>query len=109
MARAIASRFICDGRYHIQWIKALGRHRGRIIEIEDVDLQLRFHGPASKLEQMASKLGAVAPDDSLVLCRDSHVRSGVLQAEARGAVREAAAWAALASAWILAAVRAAPH
>jgi hypothetical protein len=58
MAQVIESRFICDGRYRIQSIKALGRHRGRIIEIEDVDRRLRFHGTASKLEQMASKLHA---------------------------------------------------
>lgn len=58
MAQEIVSRFICDGRYRIHWIRTLGRHRGRIIEIEDVDRQQRFHGPPSKLEQMASKLGA---------------------------------------------------
>jgi hypothetical protein len=56
MAQAIESRFICDGRYRIHSIKPLGRQRGRIIEIEDVDRQLRFHGTASKLEQMVSKL-----------------------------------------------------
>jgi hypothetical protein len=58
MAQAIESRFICDGRYRIQWIKPLGRHRGRIIEIEDVGHRLRFHGPAAKLEQMALKFRA---------------------------------------------------
>lgn len=58
MAQAIESRFICDGRYRIHWIKASGRHRARIIEIEDVDRRLRYHGTASKLEKMASKLRA---------------------------------------------------
>lgn len=56
MAQAIESQFVCDGRYRIHSIKTVGRRRGRIIEIEDVDRQLRFHGAASKLEQMASKL-----------------------------------------------------
>ena len=56
MAQAIETRFICDGRYRIHSIKALGRHRGRIIEIENVDSRLRFHGTASKLKQMALKL-----------------------------------------------------
>ena len=56
MARVIESRFICDGRYRIQSINAVGRHRGRIIEIEDVDLRERFHGTASKLERLVLTL-----------------------------------------------------
>ena len=56
MGQAIKTEFICDGRYRIHSIKAFGRQRGRIIEIEDVDLQRRFHGTASKMEQMALKL-----------------------------------------------------
>ena len=58
MAQAIETRLICEGRYRIHSIKALGRHRGRIVEIEDVDSRLRFHGTASKLKQMALKLSA---------------------------------------------------
>lgn len=53
MAQLIESRFICDGRYRIHSIKAVGRHRARIIEIEDVDRGLRFHGSASKLDRLA--------------------------------------------------------
>jgi hypothetical protein len=60
MAQVIESRFICDGRYRIQSINAVGRHRGRIIEIEDVDRRERFHGPASKLDRLALKLLAQA-------------------------------------------------
>ena len=56
MARVIESRFICDGRYRVQSINAVGRHRGRIIEIEDVDRRERFHGSASKLERLVLKL-----------------------------------------------------
>ena len=56
MGQAIDSEFICDGRYRIQSIRAHGRQRGRIIEIEDVDRQVRFHGTAAKLEQMSLKL-----------------------------------------------------
>jgi hypothetical protein len=58
VAQAIESQFICDGRYRIQSIKALGRQRARIIEIEDVDRGVRFHGTALKLERMAAKLRA---------------------------------------------------
>jgi hypothetical protein len=56
MARVIESRFICDGRYRIQSVNAVGRHRGQIIEIEDVDGRARFHGPASKLDRLVLTL-----------------------------------------------------
>ena len=56
MARVIQSRFICDGRYRVQSINAVGRHRGRIIEIEDVDRRERFHGTASTLDRLVLKL-----------------------------------------------------
>jgi len=56
MAQLIESRFICDGRYRIHSINAVGRHRGRIIEIEDVDRRARFHGPASKLARLVLRL-----------------------------------------------------
>jgi len=56
MAQLIESRFICDGRYRIQSINAVGRHRGRIIEIEDVDRRARFHGTASNLDRLVLRL-----------------------------------------------------
>ena len=56
MAQLIESRFICDGRYRVQSINAVGRHRGRIIEIEDVDRRQRFHGTPSKLDRLALRL-----------------------------------------------------
>lgn len=58
MAQVIESEFICDGHYRIDSIKGIGRRRGRIIEIEDVDRQQRFHGTGLKLERMASRLRA---------------------------------------------------
>ena len=56
MAQLIESRFICDGRYLVHSINTVGRHRGRIIEIEDVDRRFRFHGPPSKLDEMVLRL-----------------------------------------------------
>jgi hypothetical protein len=56
MAQVIESRFICDGRYRIQSINTVGRHRARIIEIEDVDRRERFHGTASTLDRLALRL-----------------------------------------------------
>jgi hypothetical protein len=56
MAQVIETRFVCDGRYRIQSINAVGRHRARIIEIEDVDRGERFHGTASKMDRLVLKL-----------------------------------------------------
>ena len=56
MARVIETRFICDGRYRILSVNAVGRHRARIIEIEDVDRRERFHGTASKLDRQVLEL-----------------------------------------------------
>jgi hypothetical protein len=56
MAQVIESRFICDGRYRIHSINAVGRHRSRIIEVEDVDSRERFHGTASSLDRLVLKL-----------------------------------------------------
>jgi hypothetical protein len=63
MARIIESRFICDGRYRVQSINAAGRHRGRIIEIEDVDRRQRFHGTASRLDRLLLRLQREASGD----------------------------------------------
>ena len=56
MAQAINSKFICDGRYRIHWIEAVGQHKARVIEIEDVDSGQRFHGPASSLRRLEHNL-----------------------------------------------------
>ena len=37
MAQLMVSWFICDGRFRVHAINPVGRRRGRIIEIEDVD------------------------------------------------------------------------
>ena len=58
MAQTIVSWFICDGRYRVHAIKAVGRQRARIIEIEDVDLGERFHGSARKLQRLFQALGS---------------------------------------------------
>jgi hypothetical protein len=58
MAQAIVSWFICDGRYRVHAIDAVGRHRARIIEIEDVDSGERVHGTARRLERLFVSLGS---------------------------------------------------
>ena len=52
MAQTIVSWFICDGRYRVHAIKAVGPQRVRIIEIEDVDTGERVHGSAQRLERL---------------------------------------------------------
>jgi hypothetical protein len=58
MAQGITSWFICDGRYRVHAIDAVGRHRARIIEIEDVDTGERVHGTARRLERLFLSLGS---------------------------------------------------
>jgi hypothetical protein len=58
MAQAITSWFICEGRYRVHAIDAVGRHPARIIEIEDVDSGERVHGTARRLERLFLSLGS---------------------------------------------------
>jgi hypothetical protein len=63
MAQAIKDWFICDGRYRVHAIGPLGRRRGRIIEIEEVDTGERFHGSANRLEKLMQTLRRATNDD----------------------------------------------
>jgi hypothetical protein len=56
MAQRIVSWFICDGRFRVHAINAVGQRSGRIIEIEDVDLGERVHGSARRLERLLHSL-----------------------------------------------------
>ena len=58
MAQAITSWFICDGRFCVHAINAIGRRHARIIEIEEVESGERFHGSARKLERLFLMLGS---------------------------------------------------
>jgi hypothetical protein len=58
MAQAITSWFICDGRYRVHAINAVGRRSARIIEIEVVDTGERFHGNARMLQHLFQALGS---------------------------------------------------
>ena len=56
MAQLIVSWFICDGRFRVHAINAVGRRTGRIIEIEDIDTGERVHGSARRLERLVHTL-----------------------------------------------------
>jgi hypothetical protein len=52
MAQLVVSWFICDGRFRVHAINALGRKSGRIIEIEGIDTGERVYGSARRLERL---------------------------------------------------------
>ena len=56
MAQLSVSWFICDGRFRVHAINAVGRRTGRIIEIEDIDTGERVHGSARRLERLVHTL-----------------------------------------------------
>ena len=58
MAQLVVSWFICDGKFRVHAINAVGRRHARIIEIEEVDSGERFHGSARKLERLFVALGS---------------------------------------------------
>ena len=56
MAQLIVSWFIDQGRFRVHAVNAIGRRRGRIIEVEEVDTGERFHGSTRRLERLVQTL-----------------------------------------------------
>jgi hypothetical protein len=56
MAQLIVSWFICDGAFRVHAINAVGRRKGRIIEVKAVDSGERVHGSARRLERLVHTL-----------------------------------------------------
>jgi hypothetical protein len=56
MAQQIVSWFVSNGRFRVQAINAVGRRKGRIIEVEEVDSRERFYGPARKMQRLVETL-----------------------------------------------------
>jgi len=56
MAQQVVSWFICDGRFRVHAINAIGRRKGRIIEVEEIDTRERFHGSTKSLERLVGVL-----------------------------------------------------
>ena len=69
MAQTIVSWFICDGRYRVHAINAVGRQSAKIIEIEDIDSGERFHGSARRLERLFLSLGSSSAGEPVTLHR----------------------------------------
>jgi hypothetical protein len=56
MAQLVVSWPICGGAFRVHAINALGRRRGRIIEVEEVETGERFHGSPKRLERLVYTL-----------------------------------------------------
>ena len=56
MAQLVVSWFIYDGAVRVHAINAVGRRKGRIIEVEVVDTGERFHGSARRLTRLVHTL-----------------------------------------------------
>jgi hypothetical protein len=62
MAQNLVAFFICDGKFRIHAINAVGRRRGRIIEVEEVDTGERSYGSARRMDRLVRKLHASCGD-----------------------------------------------
>ena len=56
MAQLVVSWFICGGKYKVNAINAIGRRKGRIVEVEEMSTGERVHGSAAKLERLVHAL-----------------------------------------------------
>ena len=56
MAQLIVSWLIDQGRFRVHAVNAIGRRRGRIIEVEVIDTGERFHGSARRMERLVRAL-----------------------------------------------------
>jgi hypothetical protein len=56
MAQLVVSWFICDGRFRVHALNAVGRRKGRIIELEEIDTGERHHGSNKRLERLVHAL-----------------------------------------------------
>jgi hypothetical protein len=56
MAQLTVSWLVSDGRFRVHAINAVGRRKGRIVEVEEVDTGERFHGSARRMERLVRTL-----------------------------------------------------
>src|SRR5262245_38423834 len=58
MAQLLVSWLVSQGRFRVYVINGIGRRKGRIVEVEEVDTGERFHGSARKLDRLVRALCA---------------------------------------------------
>jgi hypothetical protein len=56
MAQLTVSWLVSDGRFRVHAINAVGRRKGLIVEVEEVDTGERVHGSARRLERLVHTL-----------------------------------------------------
>src|SRR5260370_33467469 len=56
MAQQMVSWFVCDGRFRVHAINAVGRRKGRIVGVEEVETGEGFYGSARRLERLVQTL-----------------------------------------------------
>ena len=60
MAQQVVSWFICNGRFKVHAINAVGRRSGRIIEMEDMETGERVHDSAWRMRRLVDTLSAAS-------------------------------------------------
>jgi hypothetical protein len=60
MAQQVVSWFVCNGRFKVHAINAVGRCRGRIIEMEDAETGDRIHDSAQRMLRLVRTLSAMS-------------------------------------------------
>jgi hypothetical protein len=60
MAQQVVSWFVCSGRFRVHAVNAIGPHRGRIIEVEDVDTGERIHDSPQRMLTLVDTLSAMS-------------------------------------------------
>ena len=54
--RSVVSWFASNSRFRVHAINAVGRRKGRIIEVEEVDTGERYHGLARRMQRLVDTL-----------------------------------------------------
>ena len=60
MAQQVVSWFVCSGRFRVHAVNAIGRRRGRIIEVEDIDTGERIHDSPQGMLTLVGTLSAMS-------------------------------------------------
>jgi hypothetical protein len=67
MAQLVVSWLVDGGRFRVHAINAVGRRKGRIIEVEEVETGERFQGSARRLERLVQTLRITSGESGQVL------------------------------------------
>jgi len=60
MAQQVVSWFVCNGRFRVHAVNAVGRRRGRIIEAEDIETGERIHDSPRRMLTLVNTLSAMS-------------------------------------------------